>query len=259
MKRHTPLGDLGSFDLSKNPRLKSIITDFNQYSRFVYIARGLRKLYKEMPPADSMIVLDVGAGPGTLSNLIHGEFTCSVINVEMNRRYKIGNLVVADGRRLPFGNSVFDYVVSSDVLEHIREEYRSTFLKELFRCSRNGSVLTFSKLHTSNPHQGGIKIFEAMCKVFPDWYLEHNVNKLIDENVLKKEVEETGFYVVEIKPTGGTIGLFFTGLICLTGFRPVKILLNIFGYFAVTMLDFPPFYHFGLTAEKCKIDRCEPT
>lgn len=48
------------------------------------------------------------------------------------------DFVIADGRILPFGNNIFDAVVSFDVIEHVDEDL--LFLREAYRVTRNSGI-----------------------------------------------------------------------------------------------------------------------
>jgi 2-polyprenyl-3-methyl-5-hydroxy-6-metoxy-1,4-benzoquinol methylase len=72
-------------------------------------------------------LLNIGAGMGTFSDYISAKLDCSIVNVEVNSKRKLTNMVIADGSRLPFKPEAFDFVVYSDVLEHITLGSRQNF------------------------------------------------------------------------------------------------------------------------------------
>jgi 2-polyprenyl-3-methyl-5-hydroxy-6-metoxy-1,4-benzoquinol methylase len=238
----------------KNPVLEAFMVDFNQHVRFSYIVRNLRILLKSAASKEMKSkILDVGAGPGTLSDYLIVNFPCFIVNVEVNATYKTRNLVVAVGSDLPFRDNAFDFSVSCDVFEHVNSNDRSDFLKELLRCCKYGLVITYSKLHTNNPFQSGIRVFESLCLVFiPGWYAEHNENTIVDDDALVSALEENGANLVEVKPLVGVFTLFFTGLQCLMRTRLLRLLLNTIGYFASRLIDPSLYYGFGVTALKQK-------
>lgn len=240
--------------LSKNPVLKAFFIDFNQHIRFTYIVKNLGVLLRSVTSQETIFTtLDVGAGIGILSDYLRGEFAGFIVNAEISSKRKLSNLVVANGSRLPFRDNSFDFLVSSDVLEHIEYSDRVDFVKELLRCCKFGIVITYSKVHKDNPSPSGIKIFENLCHSFPDWYLEHNRKKIVDENALINILNENGAQVTELKPLTGIFALFFTGMQYLLSIRLLVFLLNITGYLATRLLDPPPYYSFGVTALKRKL------
>ena len=236
-----------------NPVFKAFSVDFNQHVRFMYIISRLRLLSKHSKNHISKFsILDLGAGPGTLNNYLLRERTiCRVFNVEINSSNKIENLVVADGSRLPFQDDSFDFLVSSDVLEHVVSHRRDDFVSELLRCGKYGLVITYSKLHKNHVSQGGIKVFEKTWgSHFPSWYLEHNMHKVVDDNALVSVLEQNGCQFIELKPLVGVFSLFFTGLECRMPVKMLSILSNIIAYLTTRLIDPLKVYGFGVTALK---------
>jgi 2-polyprenyl-3-methyl-5-hydroxy-6-metoxy-1,4-benzoquinol methylase len=210
-------------------------------------------LFKEAgTTASSFTILDVGAGPGTLSEyLVREPAIGTVFNVEIGSKMKVENLIVADGSRLPFIDNSFDATISTDVLEHVEFDRRADFIRELLRCSKFGFVITFSKLHKRNTLQGGIKIFEKVWGVgYPLWYVEHNEQKIVDTAALTKLLMEYDVRNAELKPLTGVFTLFFTGLECRLSNRWLRFLSNVTGYLLTRIIDPLPYYGFGATALK---------
>ncbi|XHH07786.1 MAG: class I SAM-dependent methyltransferase [Candidatus Bathyarchaeia archaeon] len=238
-----------------NPVLTTTFIDFNQKVRFSFITSGIKSILEYSEKA-KLNILDIGAGLGNLSDFISISQNCSIVNVEINSKRKLQNMVVADGSQLPFVSEVFDFVVSCDVYEHVKKENRSDFVKEMLRCCKRGLVLTYSKIHAKNPSSSGIKIFEKLGGKNLDWYLEHNKNVIVDDKLLIENIQENGGKIKNKKPLVGVFGLFFTGL---TIFIQGKIRISAFKYFLqiaglliTRLIDFPPFYGFGLTVVKNK-------
>ena len=237
----------------KTPVFEAFKVDFNQHVRFMYIVKKLRILSKCVGnSSSSFTVLDVGAGPGTLNSyLLRESLINAVVNVEVSSKIKIENLIVADGSRLPFMENSFDFLVSSDVLEHVEFSRRADFIRELLRCCKFGFVITFSKLHQKHISQGGIKIFEKVWgNRFPLWYLEHNENMIVDDADLLKILKENGAQNAELKPLTGVLTLFFTGLECRLSNRLLRFLSNVAGYLITRIIDPLPYYGFGVLALK---------
>ncbi len=246
--------------LLNNPKLKAASIDFNQNVRFIYVKKSLEALLKRARFQNHIFTaLDVGAGLGTLSNYLSQELGCSIINVEVNSTHKLANLVVADGSRLPFKDNSFDFAVSSDVLEHIKQDDRVNFLEELLRCCRFGVIVTYSKLHKNNPSASGIKIFEKLCRKHPDWYLEHNRNIIVDDAALKNASNRNGAKIVELKPLTGIFSLFFTGAQYLIHVHALSFFFNITAYLFTRLIDPPPYYAFGLITTKRNFSEAHKT
>lgn len=241
--------------LKNNPILRAFTIDFNQHIRFGFVVKELRFLLRVLPIKGSrLIILDAGAGMGLLSEYFYMKFKGDIISTDISDRYKYRGFVIADSRALPFRDNSFDFVVSTDVLEHIPNHDREKFLRELLRCSKYGAVITYSKIHKYNPASGGVRMFERLCRnKFPDWYLEHNSNELVDDNRLAEALKKSGAEVIEFKPLMGILGLYLTGLQCVTSaLRPRHLysVFNIFSYIIARFIDPPPHYNFGLVALK---------
>jgi SAM-dependent methyltransferase len=226
--------------------------DFNQDIRFSYITVSLKKILTK-PAQHHLKVLDVGAGSGVLADYLTRNFNCSITNIETSASSEMKNLVVADGRYLPFTDNSFDFAVSSDVFEHIDKKGRQTFLRETLRCSRQGIVFTFSKLHTKNPDNAGIKMFEFFSKPFPQWYREHNSCALVDDQKLYSAIKGNGGYVVEVEPFSGVIAVFFTGLILRV--HHLQAFINLLVYPFIKLFDTSPYYGFGVVALKANQEK----
>jgi 2-polyprenyl-3-methyl-5-hydroxy-6-metoxy-1,4-benzoquinol methylase len=239
--------------LARNPTLNAIMLDFNQHIRCQYIVSNLRTLSIKLSlTSHGLNIIDVGAGIGTLTKYLVGEFNCSITNVETTKLRKLNNLVVADGRYLPFIDGAFDFSVSSDVLEHLASSDRTVFLQELLRCSRFGIIVTFSKLHTKNPQSSGIKIFEFFClRAAPQWYIEHNSNALVDNQRVVSILQNNGSNVQELRPISGFFAVCFTGILLnVPWVGNFYSSLNLIGYPIIRLIDRGPYYSFGVTALK---------
>lgn len=234
--------------LNRNPSLNAIAVDFNQNLRFQYIIKNLKQQTRAMP--NPPVILDVGAGMGTLANYLTSQ-NHEVINLETGRKRKLKNQIIADGRNLPFKNQAFDVTVSSDVLEHVAVQDRDRFLQEMLRCTKTGTIITYSKIHMRNPNRSAIKIFETTTRAPPDWYSEHNSNIIVDNKKVITALEaDNGNTVVET-PIVGFWAVVFTGAMQNVPWKAnLRALLNIASYVIVRLIDQAPYYGFGVVASK---------
>jgi ubiquinone/menaquinone biosynthesis C-methylase UbiE len=233
--------------LGRNPSLNATAVDFNQNLRFHYIIKNLKRQTQATP---NPVILDVGAGMGTLANYLSSQ-NCSVINLETNKKRRLNNQVVADGRALPFENQAFDVTVSSDVLEHVAAPDRDRFLHEMLRCTKNGTIITYSKIHTCNPNRSAIKVFERFTRAPPDWYMEHNSNHIVENRKVISTLEDNHRNKVAETSIVGFWAVVFTGVLQNVPWRAnLRSLLNIATYVVVRLIDRSPFYGFGVTATK---------
>jgi len=101
--------------------------------RYLPIARRVRRT---IGPRGS--ILDVGAGGLGITAYVRNP----CVLVDRTRPMTVGpRLVLADARRLPFGDKSFDAVVQADVIEHIPPAYRQEVLNDIFRVARKLVVI----------------------------------------------------------------------------------------------------------------------
>lgn len=109
------------------------------YARLEYLA-------KRCPPGT--IVLNIGVGSGYLESLlnrrgviVHTLDPDKSAIVRMNEEQGMGGRA-KEGYcdAIPFPNGFFDYVVMTEVLEHIEDEYLETSLREVKRVLKAGGV-----------------------------------------------------------------------------------------------------------------------
>ena len=143
----------------------------------VRLGNGLRRIASRLPPSEEAVwpgvrndlfiahqsvyefasqfahgarVLDAASGTGYGSNLLAQRGARSVLGIDVSerrvsysrRRYRHDNLrfQVADCTRLSFPPNSFDFIVSSNTLEHIAQP--ETFLRAISAClSQSGVVL----------------------------------------------------------------------------------------------------------------------
>ncbi len=84
-------------------------------------------------------VLDIGCG------YTASKFATTICDIQdLSHFYKDKNFVRLDGKRLPFEDNHFDFVIASHVLEHV-EDYKF-FINELERVSSKGYIELPTKL-----------------------------------------------------------------------------------------------------------------
>ena len=112
----------------------NVTLPFDQYQRCRLIADSLQLLRTD---GQSFNILDVGGWPGTLRDFLHADHVTIVDIQDAPPPF-----VKASGTSLPFPDSSFDVVVSSDTLEHVPNESRVAFLSEMCRVSRDFVLLS---------------------------------------------------------------------------------------------------------------------
>ncbi len=113
---------------------KELDLPFDQYSRQIQALRLLDFLRKDN---QSFTILDVGGYKGATTDL-HKNDKVTVLDVF---DIKEKGYVKGSGLNMPFEDSSFDFVVSFDVFEHIKENDRDTFVAELCRVSKIGTII----------------------------------------------------------------------------------------------------------------------
>jgi len=96
-------------------------------------------------------VLDFGIGTGTLSQMLKTQYPNiriwgvdvddNILTIAYGKLKNTVELLVYDGKRLPFTNEKFDTVVSSLVFHHIPTNMKGVVLKEIFRVLKPGGQL----------------------------------------------------------------------------------------------------------------------
>lgn len=122
--------------------------------------------------------LEIGAGDGFQSRLLANycdNLTCSEYNEERLVKTKIKNIRynICDVENLPFENKIFDFIFSSNVLEHIPNQKKA--LGELKRCLYDDGIM--------------IHILPSRVWKFLDFtlYYPNLLVKLIEGNLFEKK------------------------------------------------------------------------
>lgn len=121
---------------------KSLL-DFDQYQRYKIVSLVV-EYYRNLNHSNVFNILEIGSNkPKHLRSLLPKDnilFTDIVLDEEMQRDPEFQSI---DGTNIPFDNSSFDFVVATDVLEHVPVEKRKKFLYEAARVSRYAAIITF--------------------------------------------------------------------------------------------------------------------
>jgi hypothetical protein len=107
-------------------------TTIDQYTRQKWASVFIHSLRK-----DKVKILDVGGYKGITSLFSPDDevIICDLFDVDEP------NYVKGDGRKLPFKDNEFDFVVSFDTYEHVPREGRERFVSELVRVAKEGVIL----------------------------------------------------------------------------------------------------------------------
>jgi len=140
--------------------------------------------------------LDAGCGEGFGANTL-SNFAKKVIAIDANKKaiahakkkYSVPNLIFksADVTNLPFKENTFDFIISSQVIEHIKNEKK--YLSELKRVLKKTGTLIIStpnRIYRLNPGQ----------KPWNRFHIREYSQKQLN-NALKNHFESINFYGVD--------------------------------------------------------------
>ncbi len=154
---------------------------FSEDPTFVTRYRIAGKIIEEYKQQQGSIrklkVLDVGGYGSILDDFASIDLT---ILDQIKTKAKIKNYVRGDALNLPFDNNSFDVVVSCDVLEHITDESRKQFIKELTRVSKDLVILAapFNTEGVRNSETAANNYYKDITGKDHPWLLEHLQNNL---------------------------------------------------------------------------------
>jgi len=162
---------------------------FDLYGRFAAIRAAIAA---NRTAGQTFSVLDVG-GRGNLTRRFLPEDR--VLFLDPNVESSDENFIEGDGCAIPAANGSFDWVVSTDVFEHVPQERRSLFLAEQLRTARLGVIL-IAPFFTPAVRQAEINVNENF-RVLNDgrdhpWLREHIQNGLPDAALFESCLRERG-------------------------------------------------------------------
>lgn len=108
---------------------------FDQFSRQYRVAQIIDSFRRDKKP---FAILDVGGYKGMTTEFQSGD---DVTVVDLFKDNKMKNYVQTDGKKLPFDDNSFDFVVTFDTYEHVPRVNRKQFLSELNRVAKKGVLL----------------------------------------------------------------------------------------------------------------------
>ncbi len=146
-------------------------------------------------------ILDIGSGPGCFLSLIQRDFKLAIgfdISFSQLRfaRDKVpeANWVVGNALTLPFKNASFDYIILSEVIEHLPKSASFGLLKSIYLLLKPSG-----KLLLTTPNYHSIWPLLELCWNFvsPVKYLEQHINKY-NLKSLKQALLKAGFSEVNM-------------------------------------------------------------
>lgn len=134
---------------------------FDYYGRY-RLAADVVDAVRNSTPA---LVLDVGGGPGSLAAFLGGDRVVATDIALPECHEPAPSLVLSDGAALPFGDGVFDVVITLDTLEHVFPEKRPALLRETLRASR-GWVLAVCPCDTEGVAEADAALLSYVRTLF---------------------------------------------------------------------------------------------
>jgi hypothetical protein len=132
--------------------------------------------------------LDVGGKKGLLPEF---GINTTVIDIEKSSEK---NYVQGDALDMPFEDNSFDAVISCDVLEHIPQKRRGTFIAEIVRVSKNYSIICapFNEGGVSDSEKKANQFYKGVTKKDHRWLVEHIENGLPKTKDTESSLDRTG-------------------------------------------------------------------
>lgn len=110
-------------------------------------------ILNKIKPKEDEIILDIGCGTGILFKMVNCKIIIGIdISINMLKEAKKegkANLILADGEFLPIKDESVDVVISTTVLNLIKN--KEDFLNEAMRCLKKGGKFCISLLKRERP------------------------------------------------------------------------------------------------------------
>lgn len=166
--------------------------NFDVYQRF----QGILGIIERLQLPSAALALDVGGFPGTFADLL-SPLNVITLDTELCPRH---GYVAGTGEFLPFPDSTFDLVISSDTLEHVPPSHRHLFLNEIIRVSKQWLIIgaPFDFPHISAAEKVVNELHSLIVHKENPWLAEHRVYGLpaLKETVAHLESSRCAYSIV---------------------------------------------------------------
>lgn len=138
-------------------------------------------------------VLDVGAGTGRLSVPLYKlgadvtalDVSAGMLEVLKKKNHSI-QTVVGEAESLPFANEVFDFVVASFLIVHLKDPSR--FFDEAYRVLKDGGALVVTNINQKDPPVVKTKEGEIIIESF--YHRPEKIKEILESMAFGIEKEE---------------------------------------------------------------------
>lgn len=160
-------------DISRKvSKLNDHIKDFDpSYAmRYMIITELIKEIEKKINR--KLKILDVGGYNGAVQDFLPDN-DITIVDLVEDKGAK--NYIQVDGTKLPFEDGSFDIVISSDVLEHVRQDGRTVFIEEILRVSNDYLILCapFGTENVIRAEKLCDNFYESMTNESYIWLKEH--------------------------------------------------------------------------------------
>ncbi len=144
-------------------------------------------------------LLDIGCGPGTISNISYYEKmknTHTIYGIDfikqhvqiMKNRFPQGTFIEGNAEKIPFSNKYFDTIIIRHVLEHVDNPQK--VISEIKRVCKKDA-----KIFIAVPHEK----LEKIMNVLTPHYMEkgHHHQRVFTPNMLENMLKKNRFDVVK--------------------------------------------------------------
>lgn len=148
--------------------------------RFIITGRILDQLYNN--GSKTVKILDVGGGSSYISSTLGSltsQYELTSLDLIPRPSGYIGTYVQSDATNMPFKDNEFEVVISTDVLEHIPDDKKKSFITECIRVA-NDYVIIAAPFNTEGVDMVEHTTNDFNKKLFKEgqsWLEDHFINK----------------------------------------------------------------------------------
>lgn len=190
---------------SPSPAVPLEHLSFDVFQRF----SAIHRIVQMLEAGRGANILDVGGYPGALTDSLAAAFSHFKMTILDKPACNRPDYVSGSAEAMPFEDSRFDIVISSDMLEHIPEGKRAAAIHEMLRVSRRWVILGAPFQSSCVAFvEANINALHQKCFAKPnDWLSEHIANGLPDLEATRAELENGGA-AVSVFPNGTSLSWF---------------------------------------------------